>query len=49
MNFVSVRIITTDIKRLIQFYKEFTGLSLISYTDDFAELQTKNATGYWQH
>lgn len=43
MNLVSVRIITADIKRLINFYEHITGISLIKYTDDFAELQTKSA------
>lgn len=44
MNFVSARIITADIKRLIEFYQKITGITLVQYTDDFAELQTKTAT-----
>lgn len=44
MNFISVRIITEDVKRLVQFYEKITGLQLVQYTEDFAELQTKSAT-----
>lgn len=44
MNLVSIRIITADIKSLVKFYQEITEISLIQYTDDFAELQTKNST-----
>lgn len=44
MNFASVRIITTDIKPLVRFYEQVTGLSVRQYTDDFAELQTPSAT-----
>ena len=44
MNFSSVRIITADIKRLIHFYEQVTGVQLTRYTDDFAELRTPQAT-----
>ncbi|MBS1567017.1 MAG: VOC family protein [Bacteroidetes bacterium] len=44
MNLLSVRIITADVKRLAAFYEKITKSSVIFYTDDFAELQTKNAT-----
>jgi catechol 2,3-dioxygenase-like lactoylglutathione lyase family enzyme len=40
MNFVSVRLITNDVDRLIQFYEAITGAVVTSYTDDFAELVT---------
>jgi len=44
MNFVSTRVITDDIKRLVQFYEEVTGLSSTWYTDDFAEIITPSCT-----
>jgi len=44
MNLVSIRIITTDVRKLVKFYEHVTGISAIQYTDDFAELQTKSAT-----
>ena len=44
MNLISVRIITADVKRLVQFYQLITGMSVQQYTDDFAELQTRSAT-----
>jgi len=44
MNFLSVRMITDDLKRLVQFYEQVTGMPLVQYTDDFAELQTPSAT-----
>jgi predicted enzyme related to lactoylglutathione lyase len=40
MNLASIRIITADIKRLVQFYESITGSSFTWYTDDFAELRT---------
>lgn len=40
MNFSSVRIITADIDRLIQFYEQITGLAMTKFTEDFAELRT---------
>jgi predicted enzyme related to lactoylglutathione lyase len=44
MNFVSTRIITADIKRLIRFYEQITGTPLTVFTEDFAELKTPSAT-----
>lgn len=44
MNFVSTRIITTDVKTLVNFYEQVTGISAIQYTPDFAELKTSSAT-----
>jgi hypothetical protein len=44
MNLVSIRIITTDVKKLRNFYEEVTGTKSIQYTDDFAELSTPGAT-----
>ena len=38
MNFVSIRVITDDVKRLVQFYEQVTGLSAKWSTEDFAEL-----------
>jgi predicted enzyme related to lactoylglutathione lyase len=40
MNLSSIRIITADIKRLVQFYENVTGMPFTWYTDDFAELRT---------
>jgi predicted enzyme related to lactoylglutathione lyase len=44
MNFVSIRIITPDIKRLARFYEQITGLSVTMYTEDFGELKTPACT-----
>lgn len=44
MNLSSIRIITADIKRLVQFYEHVTGMSFTWYTDDFAELRTPLGT-----
>jgi catechol 2,3-dioxygenase-like lactoylglutathione lyase family enzyme len=43
MDFVSVRIITDDIQRLVRFY-EGLGLKAVWYTDDFAELSSATCT-----
>lgn len=40
MNLSSIRIITADIKRLVQFYEHVTGMPFTWYTEDFAELRT---------
>jgi predicted enzyme related to lactoylglutathione lyase len=40
MNFVSVRVIASDVSRLVEFYEAVTGLSATRYTEDFAELAT---------
>ncbi|MGN6212912.1 VOC family protein [Parafilimonas sp.] len=44
MNLVSVRIITADVKRLVKFYEQVTGVTPVQYTEDFAELKTPTAT-----
>jgi predicted enzyme related to lactoylglutathione lyase len=44
MNLVSMRIITDDIKRLVGFYEDVTGLRATWYTEDFAELATRSCT-----
>ncbi|MDX8460661.1 VOC family protein [Mesorhizobium humile] len=44
MNFVSTRIITADVKRLVAFYETVTGIKLTLYTEDFAELVTGAGT-----
>ena len=44
MNFVSVRIITADIKRLVSFYETVTNLPAAWANDDFAEIATPDGT-----
>jgi catechol 2,3-dioxygenase-like lactoylglutathione lyase family enzyme len=44
MNFVSLRVITDDIKRLVQFYEELTGLHARWLTEEFAELPIGSCT-----
>ena len=44
MNFVSIRIITGDIKRLARFYEQITGISVTMYTEEFGELKTAACT-----
>ena len=44
MDFVSIRVITDDIRRLVRFYEQVTGLPATWYTDDFAELATPSCT-----
>ena len=44
MNFVSTRIITGDITRLVEFYERATGVQAAWSTEDFAELRTAAAT-----
>ncbi|MFJ4836998.1 VOC family protein [Streptomyces sp. NPDC088746] len=44
MNFVSVRIITGDIVRLVDFYERVTGVAADWSTEDFAEIRTASAT-----
>ena len=44
MNFVSIRIITADIKRLVGFYEQITGIPVKMYTEDFGELKTAACT-----
>ena len=44
MNLFSIRLITADIAPLVSFYEKVTGITVIKYTDDFAELRTANTT-----
>jgi predicted enzyme related to lactoylglutathione lyase len=44
MNFVSVRVIASDVKRLVEFYEQVTGVSARWATEDFAELLTPAGT-----
>jgi len=40
VDFVSIRVITDDVRRLVAFYEQVTGLPVRWATDDFAELVT---------
>ncbi|AEW98427.1 VOC family protein [Streptantibioticus cattleyicolor] len=44
MNFVSIRIITDDVKRLVDFYAQVTGATPAWATDQFAEIVTASGT-----
>ena len=44
MNFVSIRIITADVARLVGFYERVTGAAAVWSTPDFAEIPTASAT-----
>ena len=44
MNLVSIRIITGDVKKLLDFYEQVTGKTGVQYTEDFAEIQSAFAT-----
>ncbi|MBF9069574.1 VOC family protein [Streptacidiphilus fuscans] len=44
MDFVSIRIITSDVARLVAFYERATGVQAAWATEDFAELRTPAAT-----
>jgi catechol 2,3-dioxygenase-like lactoylglutathione lyase family enzyme len=44
MDFVSIRIITSDVARLVEFYERATGARATWATKDFAELKTAGAT-----
>ncbi|WP_330316689.1 VOC family protein [Streptomyces platensis] len=44
MDFVSIRIITGDVARLVEFYECATGVQATWATEDFAELKTPHAT-----
>ncbi|AYV25555.1 VOC family protein [Streptomyces sp. CJ_13] len=43
MDFVSIRIITGDVARLVDFYERATGVGANWATEDFAELRTASA------
>ncbi|WP_327295797.1 VOC family protein [Streptomyces sp. NBC_01197] len=44
MDFVSIRIITSDVARLVEFYEKATGVQAAWATEEFAELRTPHAT-----
>lgn len=44
MNFVSVRIITENVDRMVAFYENVTQLPVTRYTEDFAEVITPSST-----
>lgn len=44
INLVSLRIITADIKRLVNFYEKVTGITAKWSTEDFAEIVTNSFT-----
>ncbi|HXA62840.1 MAG TPA: VOC family protein [Streptosporangiaceae bacterium] len=44
MDFVSIRIITGDVARLVDFYERATGVQASWSNQDFAELRTASAT-----
>ncbi len=44
MDFVSIRVITDDVRRLVEFYEQATGLPARWATEDFAELVTPSCT-----
>jgi catechol 2,3-dioxygenase-like lactoylglutathione lyase family enzyme len=44
MDFVSIRVITGDVKRLVGFYERVTGVRAVWGNEDFAELRTIHGT-----
>jgi predicted enzyme related to lactoylglutathione lyase len=44
MNLVSIRVITDDVARLVDFYERVTGVKAEWSTEDFAELRTTSGT-----
>ncbi|BAC68610.1 glyoxalase [Streptomyces avermitilis] len=44
MNFVSIRVITDDVARLVEFYEQVTAVSATWSTPDFAEIVTPSCT-----
>ncbi|MHA6625200.1 VOC family protein [Pseudonocardia sichuanensis] len=44
MDFVSIRIITGDVARLVEFYERATAVRASWATEDFAEIRTASAT-----
>ncbi|GAA1912821.1 VOC family protein [Streptantibioticus ferralitis] len=44
MHFASIRIITEDVARTVEFYERATGLAAKRSTDDFAEIITPSGT-----
>jgi predicted enzyme related to lactoylglutathione lyase len=44
MDFVSIRVITGDVGRLVGFYEKVTGVPAVRINEDFAELRTAHGT-----
>ena len=44
MDFVSIRVITGDVSRLVGFYEKVTGVPAVWGNEDFAELRTAHGT-----
>ncbi|MFF5380348.1 VOC family protein [Pedobacter suwonensis] len=44
INLVSIRIITEDVSKMLEFYEQITQIKGIRFTEDFAELQTAYIT-----
>lgn len=44
MNFVSIRVITADVARLVGFYERATGIAATWSNENFAELRTASGT-----
>jgi catechol 2,3-dioxygenase-like lactoylglutathione lyase family enzyme len=44
MHFASIRIITDDVDRMVEFYEKATGQAAKRFTDDFAEIGTSTGT-----
>jgi catechol 2,3-dioxygenase-like lactoylglutathione lyase family enzyme len=44
VDFVSIRVITGDVARLVEFYERATGVRAAWATEDFAELRTPRGT-----
>ena len=44
MDLVSIRIITDDLERVVQFYERITGVTAVRYTPVFAELMMPSFT-----
>ncbi len=49
MNFVSIRMITDDLERMVQFYEQVTGVTAVRSTPVFAELVTPSCTVAFGH
>ena len=44
MKFTSVRLIVRDIRLVVPFYEQVTGVTSVWYTEDFAEVPTEGGT-----
>lgn len=49
MNFVSIRMITDDLERVVQFYEQVTGVAAVRSTPVFAELKMPSCTLAFGH